>query len=110
MLRVAEQLTKLFDEAEAMEIPLQVFVVVCNWDISDSNSPNSGKKILTQLAEHRFCVHHKSLPPNKAPFQDGHAFVLNRPFFSLASNTEVFFFSKSLRGYQVARASQTRFL
>lgn len=88
MTRVAEQLTQLFADAQVLRVPLQVFIVVCNWSVVGGES---GKKIIDSLHNHPACVRHVSLPPERAPFQDGHAFVLNRPFFTLGTNTEVFF-------------------
>lgn len=92
MLRVAEQLTKLFSSAEQRHVPMQVFVVVCNWN---TVAGTSGNKILESLKTHPYCVRHQSIEASKAPFQDGHAFVLNRPFFTLGSNTEVFLFQNA---------------
>ena len=92
MTRVAAQLSQMFDEADELQVPLQVFIVVCNWS---SVGGTSGKNIIDSLHNHRACVRHVSLSPNRAPFQDGHAFVLNRPFFTLGTNTEVFLFQNA---------------
>jgi hypothetical protein len=93
MTRVSDQLTRMYSDANALRVPLQVFVVVCNWS---SVGGESGRKIIDSLHQHISCVRHASLLPERAPFQDGHAFVLNRPFFTLGTNTEVFLFQNDV--------------
>ena len=90
MSRVPGKLQALCEEGDALTVPVQFLIVVCNWAVVAGVEQAHGRRILTDLAKSVFCRRHVSVAPEHAPYQDGHAFALCRPFFTLKSNTEVY--------------------